>query len=120
MAVIVAGLVPQVTEVFVSVPAMTGYTGKGGAGGAWPGHPHTPETAEAAGLVDACNHAKRITCPVTCSLGYGDAVTWYRGQNTAAKNTQGTVYLYHNTDGHNDSHWWTEGTQWLNAILSRP
>ncbi|HMB01890.1 MAG TPA: hypothetical protein VKS21_12965, partial [Spirochaetota bacterium] len=107
---------PNVVEAFVSVPAMTGYTGSGGTSGAWPGYP-SPD--DAASYVDAVNHAKRITADVTFSLGYGDVVTWYKGQNTAAHNVQGTVYLYHNTDGHNDPDWWTEGTQWLSDILSR-
>jgi len=117
MSLITAALSSQVIETFVSVPAMTGYTGSGGNNGAWPNY--DPNTNQA-NYLDACNHAKRINTPVTFSLGFHDNVTWYRGQNTAAKNILNTnVYLYHNTNGHDDGDWWQEGTQWLTDILSR-
>jgi len=117
MSLITTALSEHVLETFVSVPAMTGYTGSGGLNGAWPGY--NPNNTDA-NYIDACNHAKRIITPVTFSLGFGDNVTWYKGQNTAAKNIiANTVYLYHNTNGHDDGDWWAEGTQWLQDVLIR-
>ena len=117
MSLITAALNPEVLETFVSVPAMTGYTGTGGTNGAWPGYATNNNRAS---YVDACNHAKRITTPVTFSLGFNDAVTWYHGQNTAAKNVQSSVvYLYHNTGGHSDMNWWSEGDKWIGEVLLR-
>ena len=112
LALITAGLCPQIKDLFASVPAMTGFTGSGGTTGAWPNYPSTTE----AGYLDAVNHAKRVQCKATFSISYNDAVTWGRGQVTAARNTQAHTTVNHGWDGHDDPNWWSLGTTWLSTL----
>jgi hypothetical protein len=110
---ITAGLCPNVKDFFLSVPALAGFTGSSGTNGGFPGYPSDSVHS----YIDAVNHAKRYRNKATFSISYNDAVTWGRGQLSCAKNTQFTTTIYHGNDGHNDSDWWSNGSDWLDSCL---
>lgn len=113
LGMMTAGLNADVRDIFLSVPALSGYTGSAGPTGGYPGYAPTNQH----GYIDAVNHAKRFRNKCTFSISYDDAVTWGRGQVTCAKNTQFTTTIHHGNDGHNDPDWWTNGTAWLDSCL---
>lgn len=118
MTLLVAGLCEDVRDIFVSVPAMTGYTVTGPPNGAWPSSSYYVDNNPLGPYVDAVNHAKRYRNRATFSLAYGDTITWGRGHVTAAKNVQYDVRLYHNNPGtgHNDDPWWGYGDSWVKNL----
>ena len=95
-----AGLCADVKDVFLSVPALSGYTGTSGTTGGYPGYASTNVN----GYIDAVNHAKRYRNKCSFSISYDDQVTWGRGQVTCAKNTQFTTTIYHGNDAVSYTH----------------